>query len=155
MAKLSQKKFQLVIRDLEAQVGPVLTGRPHTVSPVFVAVFGTPHGSTHTSVLGTAQLIKTDVLLGGPDTVEALKAGARATMVGFAWVQGANNKTQARTVKAFGHRETSDDSGQDMWAIELTTPTTAPMPPSNMPPGASPASGWCFLFPWLSMCHRN
>ncbi len=155
MAKLSQKKFQLVIRDLEAQVGPVLTGRPPASSPVFVAVFGKAHGSNQTTVLGTAQLIKTDVLLGGPDTVEALKAGGRATMVGFAWVQGITNKTQARTVKAFGHRETPDASGQDMWAIELSTPTTAPMPASSLPPGALPASGWCFLFPWLSMCHRN
>ena len=149
------KKFQVVIRDLEAQVGPVLTGRPAATGPVLVVIFGKPHGSTTAAVLGTGQLIKTDVVLAGLDAVAALKAGAQPTMVGFAWIQGSVNKTEARTVKAFGHRASDDASGQDMWAIELTTPTTAPMPTSGIPEGATPASGWCFLVPWLSMCHRN
>ncbi len=39
--------------------------------------------------------------------------------------------------------------------IELTTPSTAPGRSPAAPPGASPASGWCLLFPWLSMCHKN
>ena len=153
MAKQA-KKFQRIIKDLELQVGPVITGGSPSTGPVFVAVFGTPQGASHAEVLGSASLIKDNVVLGGPDTVAALKAGASPTMVGFAWVAGINNRTQSRSVKSFGHRE-GDDETSDMWAIELSSATTAPLPSSNMPDGASPASAWCFLFPWLSMCHKN
>lgn len=155
MAKQT-KKFQAMIKDLEAQVGPVITGHPHPrgVGPVFVAVFGIRPDATHAEVLGTGILIRNDVVLGDADTVKALRAGARPTMVGIAWVDGAGNHTQARSVANFGHRDGEASSSQDMWAMELSSPSTAP-DPSSIPPGASQASGWCFLFPWLSMCHKN
>lgn len=155
MAKQA-KKFQRTVQELEAQVGPVITGRPRPRAggPVFVAVFGTRQGASKAEVLGGAELVKNDIVLGGPDTVNALQAGARPTMVGFAWVGGSDEHTQARSVKNFGHRDTDDPAGLDMWAIELSEPTTAPLP-TSVPPGSSPASGWCFLFPWLSMCHKN
>jgi hypothetical protein len=151
-------QFHAIVRDLEAVVGhPVLVrdpGRPESASAVFVAVFGNPAGSSQTQVLGKAALIRPDVLLADLDTVAELKQGATPTMVGFAWVAGRQNRTQARTVRSFGHRETDDPSGQDMWAIELAEPTTAPTPPGP-PPGSVPASGWCVLFPWLTMCQRK
>jgi hypothetical protein len=153
MAKHSTK-FQRVVADLELSVGPVVTGPASHTGPVFVAVFGKREGSTRVEVLGTGNLVKDTVVLGGPDTVTALKAGAQPTLVGFAWVRIGSGHTDARTVRGFGTSEINDQPNPDMWAIELTTPTKAPLP-VTMPPGSSPASGWCFLFPWLSMCHPN
>ncbi len=155
MAKQT-KKFQLMIKDLEAQVGPVITGHPHpqATGPVFIAVFGTRPDASHAEVLGSGNLIKNDLVLGDVATVTALRAGARPTMVGIAWVDATGNHTQARSVANFGHRDGEASSSQDMWAMELSSPSTAP-DPSSIPPGASQASGWCFLFPWLSMCHKN
>ncbi|MEZ5199899.1 MAG: hypothetical protein R2742_00795 [Micropruina glycogenica] len=74
--------------------------------------------------------------------------------MGFAWVRLGTGHTDVRTVRGFATAEINDQPNPDMWAMELTTPTKAPLP-VTMPPGSSPASGWCFLFPWLSMCHAN
>ena len=152
MAK--RTKFQAVVADLELKVGPVVTGPVSPSGPVFVAVFGKKHGSSKVEVLGSGNLVKDTVVLGGPDTVTALKAGAQPTLVGFAWVRIRSGHTDARTVRGFGPCEINDVPNTDMWAIELNTPTKAPLP-GTRPPGSSPASGWCFLFPWLSMCHSN
>jgi hypothetical protein len=40
-----------------------------------------------------------------------------------------------------------------MWALELEHESTAFV--SNIPEGASPASAWCFLFPWVSFCQKK
>ena len=152
MAK--RTKFQAVVADLELKVGPVVTGPASHTGPVLVAVFGKREGSTRVEVLGTGNLVKDTVVLGDPDTVTALKAGATPTQVGFAWVRLGTGHTDVRTVRGFATAEINDQPNPDMWAMELTTPTKAPLP-VTMPPGSSPASGWCFLFPWLSMCHPN
>lgn len=156
MAKQT-KKFRKIVTELEAVVGaPVITGRPigGETSPLFVAVFGKPEGSTRAEVLGRGELVKSELVLADTDTADALRAGARPTSVGIAWLTGSTPHTQARGVREFGPREGEDPAAADMWMIELTTPSTAPIA-SSLPPGAIPASGWCFLFPWLSMCHKN
>ena len=77
-----------------------------------------------------------------------------ATNVGIAWVSGSTPHAEARTVSNFGPRETSDDSGLDMWAIELATASKAPRP-GGIPPGSVPANGFCIFFPWLTMCQQH
>ena len=156
MAKQT-KKFRKIVTELEAVVGaPVITGRPigGETSPLFVAVFGKPEGSTRAEVLGRGELVKSELVLADTDTADALRAGARPTSVGIAWLTGSTPHTEAHGVQAFGPRKGVVASDADMWMIELDEPSLAP-PPSSLPPGASPASGWCVLFPWLSMCHKN
>lgn len=157
MAKQT-KKFRKVVQELEAVVGaPVITGRPRgggDVSALFVVVFGRLQGATQPSVLGRGELVKEELVLADLDVVEALAGGATPTSVGIAWLTGSTPHTQARGVKEFGPREGETASEASMWMIELATPSTAPIA-SALPPGAIPASGWCFLFPWLSMCHKN
>lgn len=63
--------------------------------------------------------------------------------------------TDARTVSGFGHRPGNTPDDLEVWAIELSSPTIAPLPPSSLPAGASPASGWCVIFPFLSMCKTH
>ena len=154
MAKQA-KKFSRVVRDLELAVGaPGLTGPRGgggDVSALFVVVFGKPQGATKPSVLGRGELVKDDLVLADLDVVAALQDGATPTSVGIAWVTGSTPHTQARAVGAFGQRDGDDPSEATMWMIELATPSTAPIA-SALPPGAIPASGWCFLFPWLTMC---
>lgn len=152
MAKQSKKRMTRVIRDLEMVLGPI-GPQPDSANdgPALVAVFGVPNGATGTEVLGLGQLVLDDLVLAKMDTVAALTAGARATTVGFAWVAGGQPRSQMRAVANFGHRETDDPAGLDMWAIELASPSTAPVD-SGMPPGSSPANGFCFFFPWLAMC---
>lgn len=157
MAKQATK-FSRVVRDLEAVLGvPVLTGPLRTdgeASALFVAVFGKAQGASRPSVLGRGELVKNDLVLADLDTAHALRQGAAPTFVGIAWLTGSTPHTQARAVRAFGPREGVTASDADMWMIELATPSTAPLT-SALPPGATPASGWCVLFPWLSMCHKN
>jgi len=155
------KKFLKLIAQVEAAVGhPILVrdtggGSTPPPSPAFVAVFGTASANAAAEVLGSGVLATNKILLADPDTVARLNDGATPTMVGFAWVDGSSNRTQARTVRNFGHRELDNASDVEMWAMELSSATTAPLPPSGLPEGSSPASGWCFLFPWLSMCQTN
>lgn len=157
MAKQT-KKFAKVVRDLELAVGiPVLTGPrggAGTVSPVFVAIFGKVAGATKPSLLGTGELVKDNLVLADLNVADALQDGATPTSVGIAWLTGSTPHTQARAVGEFGHREGEETSAATMWMLELATPSTAPVA-SALPPGAIPASGWCLLFPWLSMCHKN
>lgn len=156
MAKQT-KKFSRVVRDLEAALGtPVLTGPRGggEVSPLFVVVFGRTPGATRPSVLGRGELVKAELVLADLDAADALRQGAEPSSVGVAWLAGSTTHTQARAVRAFGPRDGEAASDADMWMIELATPSTAPLA-NAMPPGSSPASGWCFLFPWLSMCHKN
>lgn len=40
------------------------------------------------------------------------------------------------------------------WGCELARDTTAPFD-DHIPEGASPATAWCFLFPWLSFCRPH
>ncbi len=157
MAKQT-KRFAKVVRDLESAVGvPVVTGPRGTVgevSPVFVAVFGTAAGATEPSVLGTGELVAGTLVLAEPDVAGALRDGATPTSVGIAWLTGSTPHTQARAVGEFGHRAGAQPSSATMWMLELTTASTAPVA-SALPPGALPANGFCFLFPWLTMCHQN
>lgn len=152
------KKFAKVVRDLELAVGlPVVTGPRGTtdeVSPLFVAVFGTAAGASRPTVLGSGELVKDNLVLADLDVAGALADGAVPSSVGIAWLTGSTPHTQARAVGEFGHREGEESSEATMWMLELATPSTAPIA-SSLPPGASPASGWCLLFPWLSMCHQN
>jgi len=161
MAKQT-KKFRKVIQQVEVVVGhPVLTRDPGDsddtapAPPVFIAVFGNDSGSTHSEVFGSGVLTTSTIVLVDPDTVDRLNDGATPTMVGFAWVDGSTNRTQSRSVRNFGHRETDDASGEDFWAIELSSATSAPLPGPGIPEGSSPASAWCILFPWLSMCSSH
>ncbi len=155
MAKQA-KKFSKVIRDLESIIGaPVLTGpRDGGVSALFVVLFGRLEGASRPSVLGRGELVKQELVLADPDASAALRDGATPTAVGIAWLSGDTPHSQLRAVREFGHREGEVASEADMWMIELSTPSTAPAG-SAVPPGTSPASGWCMLFPWLSMCHKN
>ena len=153
MAKQA-KKFSRVVRDLELAVGaPVLTAPRGggDVSALFVVVFGKPEGATTPSVLGRGELVKEDLVLADLEVATALQDGATPTSVGIAWLTGSTPHTQARAVGEFGHREGDDPADATMWMIELATPSTAPIA-SALPPGAIPVSGWCFLFPWLTMC---
>ncbi len=124
------------------------------VSALFVVVFGKAAGAARASVLGRGQLVKNELVLAEAETVEALRQGATPTSVGIAWLTGSTPHTEAHGVQAFGPRKGVVASDADMWMIELDEPSLAP-PTSSLPPGASPASGWCVLFPWLSMCHKN
>ncbi|MFT3833297.1 MAG: hypothetical protein QM711_08255 [Micropruina sp.] len=157
MAKQT-KKFAKVVRDLESAVGlPVVTGPRGTggeVSPLFVAVFGKAAGASKPSLLGTGELVKDNLVLADLDVAAALADGATPTSVGIAWLTGSTPHTQARAIGEFGHREGEESSAATMWMLELATASTAPVG-SALPPGAIPASGWCLLFPWLSMCHQN
>ncbi len=152
------KKFAKVVRDLESALGfPVLTGpRPSAgeVSPLFVVVFGKAAAASRPSVLGRGELVKDNLVLADPDVAVALQKGATPTSVGIAWLTGGTPHTQARTIGEFGHRDGEETSAATMWMLELATPSTAPME-SVVPEGAIFASGWCLLFPWLSMCSRN
>ena len=151
------KQFSRVVRDLEMAVGaPVITGPRGgcDVSALFVVVFGRPQGATRPSVLGRGELVKEDLVLAGPDLSTALVDGATPTSVGIAWLTGSTPHTETRAVGEFGHREGEEPDHATMWMIELATPSTAPIA-SALPPGAIPASGWCFLFPWLTMCKRK
>lgn len=157
MAKQT-KKFAKVVRDLELAVGfPIVTGPRGSgdeVSPLFVAVFGKAAGATEPSVLGRGELVEENLVLADPDVAAALAEGATPTSVGIAWLTGRTPHTQARAVGEFGHREGEESSAAAMWMLELATPSTAPLE-SAIPEGAVPASGWCLLFPWLSMCSKN
>lgn len=93
--------------DLELKVGPVVTGPVSPSGPVFVAAPGKKHGSSKVEVLGSGNLVKDTVVLGGPDTVTALKAGATPTQVGFARVRPGTGHTDVRTVRAASPRPRS------------------------------------------------
>lgn len=157
MAKQT-KKFARVVRDLESALGfPVLTGRrpvAGAVSPLFVVVFGKAAGASRPSVLGRGELVKDDLVLADPDVAAALREGATPTSVGIAWLTGGTPHTQARTIGEFGHRDGEQTPEATMWMLELATPSSAPLE-SVVPEGGIFASGWCLLFPWLSMCSRN
>lgn len=157
MAK-NTKKFAKVIRDLESALGfPVLTGpRPSAgeVSPLFVVVFGRAAGASRPHVLGRGELVSDNLVLVDPDVAAALRQRATPTSVGIAWLSGSTPHTEARAVGEFGHRDVEESSAATMWMLELATPSTAPLE-SVVPDGAIFASGWCLLFPWLSMCSRN
>lgn len=94
-------------------------------------------------------------------------AAARATTTQAARVQtppvrrtpssqaSGTTHTDSRTVSDFGHRPGDTPEALEAWAIELSTPTVAPLPPSSLPPGSIPASGWCAIFPFLAMCKSH
>lgn len=155
MAKQA-KKFSKVVRDLESIIGaPVLTGpRDGEPSALFVVLFGRLEGASRPSVLGRGELIKQELVLADPDAAAALRDGATPTAVGIAWLTGDTPHSQLRAVREFGHREGELASEAAMWMIELSAPSTVPVG-SAAPRGTSRASGWCMLFPWLSMCHKN
>lgn len=122
---------------------------------LFVVVFGRPNGSNQVEVLGTGLLVNPRLVLADPDTVTALAAGATATSVGIAWVQGNAPHTQQRAVRNADARvDTNGDPDPTMWAIELNTASTAPIH-TGIPSGASPANAWCMLFPWVSFCQTH
>ncbi|MCW3159550.1 hypothetical protein [Micropruina sonneratiae] len=158
------KRFRKVIRQIETVVGPIRqTTETDDEQPVevLVAVYGRRRRDSSVSVLGGAALAggvapSPRFVIADPDTATALRAGAVPVQVGFAWVTGAGTTgTDARAVAGFGHRPGDTPEDLDVWAVELSTPTTAPLPPSTLPPGASPASGWCVIFPFLSMCKTH
>ncbi|MFT4225588.1 hypothetical protein [Micropruina sp.] len=149
MAKQA-KKFSKVIRDLESIIGaPVLTGpRDGELSALFVVLFGRLEGASRPSVLGRGELASKELVLAAPDAAAALRDGATPTSVGIAWLSGDTPHSQLRAVGEFGPRDGEVASEADMWMIELATPST-------VGPVTSFANGWCMLFPWLSMCHKN
>jgi hypothetical protein len=158
MAKQA-KKFRRQLHELELAVGRPVIVRPDgegeaEVSPLFVVIFGRQPGATNVTALGVGTLALSTLVLAELDAVAALKAGAIPTNVGIAWVSGSTPHAEARTVSNFGPRETSDDSGLDMWAIELATASKAPRP-GGIPPGSVPANGFCIFFPWLTMCQQH
>ncbi len=158
MAKQA-KKFRRQFQEFEIAIGRPVIVRPRgeaepEVSETFVAIFGNQPGATNTTVLGMGDLALSTMVLADLAAVTALKAGATPTSVGIAWVSGSTPHTEARTVANFGHRETPDDSGRNMWAIELSSPSEAP-DPGGIPEGAIPASGFCIFFPWLTMCQQH
>lgn len=92
-----------------------------------------------------------------PGRATATRAGVQAQPVRRTQAPQASGTTHtdARTVSGFGHRPGNTPDDLEVWAIELSSPTIAPLPPSSLPAGASPASGWCVIFPFLSMCKTH
>ena len=141
------------VRHFEKVIGRPITTTP-SPTPVFVAVFGTRPGGAQTEVLGGGHLATDRLVLGDADTVAALADGAVPTMVGIAWVASAP-RAQARTVKTFGPSAFASPGEPQSWAVELAERTSAPVESLDLPPGAIPASGWCLIFPFLSMCKSH
>lgn len=162
------KKLRKTIKRAEIALGqpivrrpvrgvPDLTSTPTNSEPVelFVVVFGRRFAQPTIEVLGLGVLPHAQLVLPDEDVIDLLNDGATATSVGVAWVQSGTPHTEQLPVEQAGMRVGADDEPDpDIWAIALAEPSTAPIG-STIPPGASPASAWCYLFRWVSWCQTN
>ncbi|MBK8459971.1 MAG: hypothetical protein WAS07_15020 [Micropruina sp.] len=122
--------------------------------PPFVAIFGRRSGENFVEVLGVGDLGDKALVLPSEDVNALLAAGATPTSVGIAWMTGNLEHVEMIPVVAFGARNGANGQPDPtMWALELQRESKAFV--SSIPDGVSPASAWCFLFPWVSFCQQK